>query len=47
MAWAMLRQVSPSHLITHRYPIGKAAQAYELLNQHPDEAIQVLLTYED
>jgi len=46
VAWWMLEQVQPTHLITHRFPLAQAAQAYALLDQHPEEAIQVLLTYE-
>jgi threonine dehydrogenase-like Zn-dependent dehydrogenase len=46
VAWRMLQQVNPAHLITHRFPIAQAAQAYALLDQHPEEAIQVILTYE-
>ena len=42
----MLEQVRPAQLITHRFPLTQAAQAYTLLDQHPEEAIQVLLTYE-
>jgi threonine dehydrogenase-like Zn-dependent dehydrogenase len=45
VAWRMLRQVQPGQLITHRFPISNAAQAYALLDEHPEEAIQVLLTY--
>ena len=32
-------------LITHRFPLEQARQAYALLDQHPEEAIQVLFTY--
>jgi threonine dehydrogenase-like Zn-dependent dehydrogenase len=46
VAWWMLAQVRPAHLITHRFPLAQAAQAYAMLDQHPDEAIQVILTYE-
>jgi threonine dehydrogenase-like Zn-dependent dehydrogenase len=46
VAWCMLEQVRPARLITHRFPLTQAAQAYALLDQHPEEAIQVLLTYE-
>ncbi len=46
VAWWMLEQVRPAQLITHRFPLTQAAQAYTLLDQHPEEAIQVLLTYE-
>ncbi len=45
-AWQMLRQVKPGSLISHRFPVDRAAQAYTLLDQHPEEAIQVVLTYQ-
>jgi 2-desacetyl-2-hydroxyethyl bacteriochlorophyllide A dehydrogenase len=41
-AWEMLRRVQPSRWITHRYPLEQAAQAYQLLDQHPEQAIQVV-----
>jgi 2-desacetyl-2-hydroxyethyl bacteriochlorophyllide A dehydrogenase len=46
VAWQMLQQVRPAQLITHRFPIAEAAAAYALLDQHPEDALQVLLTYE-
>jgi 2-desacetyl-2-hydroxyethyl bacteriochlorophyllide A dehydrogenase len=46
VAWQMLQHVRPAHLITHRFPIEQASQAYALLDQHPEDAIQVLFTYE-
>jgi 2-desacetyl-2-hydroxyethyl bacteriochlorophyllide A dehydrogenase len=45
LAWDMLRLVRPARFITHRFPIHQAAQAYQLIDQHPAETIQVLLTY--
>ena len=45
VAWRMLQQVRPAQLITHRFPITQASQAYALLDQHPEEAVQVMLTY--
>jgi 2-desacetyl-2-hydroxyethyl bacteriochlorophyllide A dehydrogenase len=45
VAWKMLEHVRPAHLITHRFPLEQARQAYALLDQHPEEALQVLLTY--
>jgi len=45
-AWQMLRNLKPAHLITHRFPLAQAAQAYALLDRHPEEAIQVILTCE-
>lgn len=47
VAWSMLEQIKPARLITHRLPIAQAAQAYELLDTHPEEAIQVMLTYDE
>jgi threonine dehydrogenase-like Zn-dependent dehydrogenase len=45
VAWEMLRQVKPARLITHRFPIAEAPLAYALLDEHAEEAIQVMLTY--
>jgi 2-desacetyl-2-hydroxyethyl bacteriochlorophyllide A dehydrogenase len=47
VAWSLLREMQPSHLITHCFPIGQAARAYEMLDQNPEEAIQIKLTYQD
>ncbi len=30
-------------LVSHRYPLAEAAAAYELLDQHPEQALQVIL----
>jgi NADPH:quinone reductase-like Zn-dependent oxidoreductase len=43
--WQMLEQVQPARFITHRFPLAQAAQAYELIDRHPEEVIQVILTY--
>jgi 2-desacetyl-2-hydroxyethyl bacteriochlorophyllide A dehydrogenase len=32
-------------LITHEYPFQRAAEAYQLLEEHPEEAIQVVLAF--
>jgi 2-desacetyl-2-hydroxyethyl bacteriochlorophyllide A dehydrogenase len=45
VAWEMLRRVRPAHLVTHRFPLEQAREAYALLDQRPEEAIQVLFTY--
>jgi 2-desacetyl-2-hydroxyethyl bacteriochlorophyllide A dehydrogenase len=45
VAWHMLQQVRPEQLITHRFPISQAPEAYKLLDESPQAAIQVLLTY--
>jgi 2-desacetyl-2-hydroxyethyl bacteriochlorophyllide A dehydrogenase len=46
-ALKMLEYAKPNHLTTHRIPIREAAEAYRILDQQPDRAIQILLTYED
>jgi 2-desacetyl-2-hydroxyethyl bacteriochlorophyllide A dehydrogenase len=46
VAWEMLRRVQPARWITHRFALQDAAQAYELLDQHPERAIQVVFTYQ-
>jgi 2-desacetyl-2-hydroxyethyl bacteriochlorophyllide A dehydrogenase len=46
VAWEMLERVRPARLITHRFPLVQAHQAYMLLDQSPQEALQVLMTYE-
>jgi 2-desacetyl-2-hydroxyethyl bacteriochlorophyllide A dehydrogenase len=45
VAWQLAAKLRPSRFITQRFPLTQAAQAYELLDQHPEEAIQVVLTY--
>jgi 2-desacetyl-2-hydroxyethyl bacteriochlorophyllide A dehydrogenase len=47
VAWQMLQHVRPAHFITHRLPFEQARQAYALLDQHPEEALQVLFTYRE
>ena len=32
-------------LVTHRFPVERAAEAYALLDEHPERCLQVLLTY--
>jgi 2-desacetyl-2-hydroxyethyl bacteriochlorophyllide A dehydrogenase len=45
VALRMIEKLKPASLITHRFSIDQAAQAYELLDQHAEEAIQVIFTY--
>jgi 2-desacetyl-2-hydroxyethyl bacteriochlorophyllide A dehydrogenase len=45
VAWEMLRRLQPARWITQRFAIQAAAQAYQLIDQHPDQSIQVVLTY--
>jgi len=41
-----LDALEPTDLVTHRVPVERAPEAYRLLDEHPDEAVQVLLTYD-
>ena len=45
VAWSMLQDFPANELITHRISVSDAASAYELLDQHPEQTVQVLLTY--
>jgi 2-desacetyl-2-hydroxyethyl bacteriochlorophyllide A dehydrogenase len=44
-AWKALEGIQPEKWITHRFFIDDAAEAYRLLDQNPQETIQVLLAY--
>ncbi len=44
-AWQMIEHIRPAHLVTHRFPVERAAEAYALLEAHPEQAIQVNLNY--
>jgi len=45
LTWRMLGEINIDALITHRLPVEDAARAYELLDQHPGEALQIILNY--
>ncbi len=45
VAWTMLARVPLDKLITHRFALTDAAQAYALLDQQPDQTVQILFTY--
>ncbi len=44
-AWKALERIQPEKWITHRFPIEQAAEAYRLLDENPQETIQILVTY--
>jgi 2-desacetyl-2-hydroxyethyl bacteriochlorophyllide A dehydrogenase len=46
-AWDRLRQLDADSLVTHRVPFAEAPEAYQLLDEGPENALQVLLTYRD
>jgi 2-desacetyl-2-hydroxyethyl bacteriochlorophyllide A dehydrogenase len=44
-AWRLLKQLDTSSFITHRVPFERAADAYRLLDNSPENTLGVLLTY--
>jgi threonine dehydrogenase-like Zn-dependent dehydrogenase len=45
LAWDMIRRLQPERLISQRVAFTDARKAYELLDQEPGDALQVILTY--
>ncbi|HET9913416.1 MAG TPA: zinc-binding alcohol dehydrogenase [Anaerolineales bacterium] len=43
--WKALERIKPEKWITHRFPIEKAVNAYKLLDENPQETIQLVFTY--
>ncbi len=46
VAWQQLRAWSPADLVTHRFPLAAAVEAFALLDSRPDETLQILFTYD-
>lgn len=44
-AWKALERIKPEKWITHRFAISDAEKAYQLLDQNPQETIQVIFNY--
>jgi 2-desacetyl-2-hydroxyethyl bacteriochlorophyllide A dehydrogenase len=45
VAQRLLAELPLADLISHRIPFAQAPNAFALLDQHPDQALQVVLTY--
>lgn len=45
VAWEALQRIQPQKWITHRFPIDEAEEAYRLLDENPQETIQIILNY--
>lgn len=43
----LLPRLRLAELISHRFPVAEAEAAYRLVDQHPGEAVQVVLTYDE
>ncbi len=46
VAWEALERIQPQEWITHRFSIEDAAKAYQLLDENPQETIQVIFGYQ-
>jgi threonine dehydrogenase-like Zn-dependent dehydrogenase len=44
-AWKALERMHPEKWITHRFPVEQAEEAYRLLDERPEETIQVVIDY--
>lgn len=47
VAWSMLAQHRPEKLISHRFALEQAGEAYKLLDKSPQEVLQILFTYSE
>jgi 2-desacetyl-2-hydroxyethyl bacteriochlorophyllide A dehydrogenase len=45
LAWEMIRRVQPDRWITHRMPFEEAERGYSILDEHPEDAIQVIFMF--
>jgi 2-desacetyl-2-hydroxyethyl bacteriochlorophyllide A dehydrogenase len=45
VAWKALERVKPEKWITHRFSLNDADKAYQLLDENPQETIQVIFEY--
>ncbi len=45
VAWQALERIQPAKWITHRFSLKEADKAYQLLDQNPQETIQVIFDY--
>lgn len=45
VAWKALERIRPERWITHRFQIAEAPDAYRLLDENSEDAIQVILDY--
>ncbi len=46
LAWNLLRKIEPQKWITHKFTIDRAEQAYKLLDELPEQAIQLVFVHD-
>jgi 2-desacetyl-2-hydroxyethyl bacteriochlorophyllide A dehydrogenase len=44
-AWKALERIKPEKWITHHFPIEEAKEAYRLLDENPQETVQIVFDY--
>ena len=44
-AWQLLSKLPADELISHRFPLDQAAAAYALIDNHPEQTLQVILDH--
>jgi 2-desacetyl-2-hydroxyethyl bacteriochlorophyllide A dehydrogenase len=45
VAWKALERIKPEKWVTHRFPLEKASEAYRVLDENPQETIQVIFVH--
>jgi threonine dehydrogenase-like Zn-dependent dehydrogenase len=45
VAWKALERIKPEKWVTHRFALSDAEKAYRLLDENPQETIQVIFDY--
>ncbi len=46
VTWEALNRIQPAKWITHRFSLDEGAKAYQLLDENPQETIQVVFSYQ-
>lgn len=46
VAWQALKRIQPQKWITHRFSLNEAIKAYQLLDESPQETIQIIFNYQ-
>jgi 2-desacetyl-2-hydroxyethyl bacteriochlorophyllide A dehydrogenase len=46
VAWEQIKKCQPAQFITHSMPLREAAQAYQLLDSNPEQAMQIIFDYQ-
>jgi 2-desacetyl-2-hydroxyethyl bacteriochlorophyllide A dehydrogenase len=45
ITWKQVEKIQPSRWVTHRFSVCEAQEAYNLIDQHPEQCLQVLFKY--